>query len=344
MNETRDRSAMAEIPLRIGADAMCADGVCGKVSRVVVDPVARVVSHLVVQPRHWPGLGRLVPLDLVDAATPNEVRLRCTRAEFDGLGFAEDAHFAQGTSLDRYADYSAEQMLMLPYYSRVVGEDMAQTREDESAGAHGSLPPGEVGVRRNKRLCHRRRDRASRGACHRPWEPPCEPRAAARGACVWPQASGHPDPRRYRGHRRRPAQHHQAAGGEPAAREHRLPQRVAPPGGRRPVLSRLLIRFALAPGPLDRPAEIGLEERSGVGGDCREQAGGLGEQLLGVETGGADLFPEEKRVGATSRCLEAAGDSLTGGCAGPHPRSRDRWISHRTCGGGVKDRSMDGAR
>ena len=56
MNETRDRSAMAEIPLRIGADAMCADGVCGKVSRVVVDPVARVVSHLVVQPRHWPGL------------------------------------------------------------------------------------------------------------------------------------------------------------------------------------------------------------------------------------------------------------------------------------------------
>jgi len=131
---------------------MCADGVCGKVSRVVVDPVARVVSHLVVQPRHWPGLGRLVPLDLVDAATPNEVRLRCTRAEFDGLGFAEDAHFAQGTSLDRYADYSAEQMLMLPYYSRVVGEDMAQTREDESAGAHGSLPPGEVGVRRNKRV------------------------------------------------------------------------------------------------------------------------------------------------------------------------------------------------
>jgi len=143
---------MAETPFVIGADARCADGVCGKVTRVVVDPVARAVTHLVVQPRHWPGLGRLVPLGLVAAATPTEVRLRCTRAEFDELGFAEDAHFAQGTSLDRYADYSAEQMLMLPYYSRVVGEDMAQTREDESAGAHGSLPPGEVGVRRNKRV------------------------------------------------------------------------------------------------------------------------------------------------------------------------------------------------
>ncbi len=143
---------MAETPFVIGADARCVDGVCGKVVRVVVDPVARSVTHLVVQPGHWVGLGRLVPLDLVAAATPNEVRLRCTRAEFDELGFAEDAHFAPGTSLDQYPGYSAEQMLMLPYYSRVVGDDMPQTQADEPIGSYGSLPPDEVGVRRNKRV------------------------------------------------------------------------------------------------------------------------------------------------------------------------------------------------
>ncbi len=143
---------MAETPFVIGADARCVDGVCGKVVRVVVDPVARSVTHLVVQPGHWVGLGRLVPLDLVAAATPNGVRLRCTRAEFDELGFAEDAHFAPGTSLDQYPGYSAEQLLMLPYYSRVVGDDMPQTQEDEPAGSYGSLPPDEVGVRRNKRV------------------------------------------------------------------------------------------------------------------------------------------------------------------------------------------------
>ncbi len=152
MNETRDWSAKAETPLRIGADARCADGVCGKVTRVVVDPVARAVTHLVVQPRHWPGLGRLVPLDLVAAATPKEVRLRCTRAEFDELGFAEDTHFAPGTSSDQYAGYSTEQLLMLPYYSRVAGEGMAQTPEDEPTGTYSSLPPGEVDVRRGKRV------------------------------------------------------------------------------------------------------------------------------------------------------------------------------------------------
>ncbi len=142
---------MAETPFVIGADARCTDGVCGKVMGVVVDPVARVVTHLVVQPRHWPGLGRLVPLDLVDAATPKQIQLSCTRAKFDGLGFAEDTHFAPGTSLDQYAGYSAEQILVLPYYRRAAGEDLPQTGE-EPTGRYGSLPAGELDVHRNKRV------------------------------------------------------------------------------------------------------------------------------------------------------------------------------------------------
>ncbi len=143
---------MAETAFTIGADVRCADGVCGKVTHVVVDPVKRAVTQLVVEPRHRPGLGRLVPLDRVDAATPKEVRLRCTRAEFDHLGFAEDTDFAPRTGLDQYSGYSAEQMLMWPYYSPIGGEGMPQTREDEPTGAAGSLPPGEVEVRRNKRV------------------------------------------------------------------------------------------------------------------------------------------------------------------------------------------------
>ena len=143
---------MAETPFTIGADARCSDGVCGKVSRVVVDPVARAVTHLVVEPRHWPGPHRLVPIDLVDAATPKEVRLRCTRVEFDQLRFPEDSDFAPRTSPEQYSGYSAEQKLMWPYYSPIEGEGMRQSGEDEPTGAYGSLPPGEVGVRRNERV------------------------------------------------------------------------------------------------------------------------------------------------------------------------------------------------
>jgi sporulation protein YlmC with PRC-barrel domain len=52
----------------IGAEASCTDGPCGKLTRVVVDPVARAVTHLVVGPNHEPGAARLVPVDMVDAA------------------------------------------------------------------------------------------------------------------------------------------------------------------------------------------------------------------------------------------------------------------------------------
>ena len=42
---------MAETtPFTIGANVSCTDGACGEVSRVIVDPVADTVTHLVVEP------------------------------------------------------------------------------------------------------------------------------------------------------------------------------------------------------------------------------------------------------------------------------------------------------
>ena len=102
----------------IGADVSCSDGACGKVSRVVVDPVARTVTHLVVEPGHWHGLDRLVPLGLADA-TAGEIRLRCTLADFGKLDPAEETQFLPGTP--GYPGYDPEQVLSMPYYSMGMG-------------------------------------------------------------------------------------------------------------------------------------------------------------------------------------------------------------------------------
>jgi sporulation protein YlmC with PRC-barrel domain len=72
----------------LGARASCPDGFCGVVSRTILDPAARTVTHLVIGPRHGGG-GRLVPLDLVEAAA-GEIRLRCTLDEFGQLDPAEE--------------------------------------------------------------------------------------------------------------------------------------------------------------------------------------------------------------------------------------------------------------
>jgi hypothetical protein len=74
--------------LMIGADVSCSDGPCGKVTRLIVEPGSEVVTHVVVDPRHR-GLGRLVPVGLIDSAA-GKVTLRCTRAEFDKLDPAEE--------------------------------------------------------------------------------------------------------------------------------------------------------------------------------------------------------------------------------------------------------------
>jgi PRC-barrel domain len=84
-----------ETQFAIGAKASCSDGSCGEVRRLVIDPVTDTVTHLVVQPGLRREGARLVPVDLVEA-TVGEVRLRCTRAEFDKLEHAEERDLVEG--------------------------------------------------------------------------------------------------------------------------------------------------------------------------------------------------------------------------------------------------------
>jgi sporulation protein YlmC with PRC-barrel domain len=73
----------------MGAKVSCADGPGGEVTRLIVDPATETVTHLVIEPKHRMGSGRLVPLDLVDS-TADGIRLRCTVEEFGRLEPAEE--------------------------------------------------------------------------------------------------------------------------------------------------------------------------------------------------------------------------------------------------------------
>jgi sporulation protein YlmC with PRC-barrel domain len=130
----------------IGAEASCTDGVCGEVTRVVIDPIAETVTHLVIEPKHRVGLARLVPLDLVDDAA-GEVRLGCTIGEFEQLDPAEETQFVPGSS--GYAAYGADQVVSWPYYSLApapgIDPDVVNT---SPVVTYDTIPLGEVEVRR----------------------------------------------------------------------------------------------------------------------------------------------------------------------------------------------------
>lgn len=139
---------MADATFTIGSSATCSDGPCGTVSRIVVDPVALQLTHLVVEPQHRSGLGRLVPLDLVQPGLDG-VQLHCTLDQFDALPHAEENDFLPGGS--GYADYEAHELYYWPYFGIEGGPDPV-TANASAIVTHDTLPPGEVGVRRGDRV------------------------------------------------------------------------------------------------------------------------------------------------------------------------------------------------
>ncbi len=143
----------------IGSEVTCTDGVCGELSRVVIDPVARAVTHLVVEPRHQRDAGRLVPIELA-TSTAKEVRLSCTTSEFDALDAAEESQFLSGGG--GKLGYAEDEMHSLPYYglatrdmgTRVDGLGMSGIgpNTDPHRVGYDHVPLGEVEVRRGEQL------------------------------------------------------------------------------------------------------------------------------------------------------------------------------------------------
>ena len=131
------------ITLVIGMGAVCSDGYRGEVQGVVIDPAARTVTHVVVEPTGRRGLARLVPLDLVDVQ-PGQLGLRCTEREFRGLDAAEEtlAEFVPG--------YPRPVQLLPPGWRdaggpTVAGDSIPRIPEQETIDL---VPPGEIEERR----------------------------------------------------------------------------------------------------------------------------------------------------------------------------------------------------
>jgi hypothetical protein len=159
----------AETKFTIGVRASCSDGPCGEVRRLVIDPATDAVTHLVIQPGHQKDAARLVPADLVES-TEREVKLHCTRAEFDRLDYAEELELVDeadqslgtggglgsglvyGTSGDAYAPLGGAGRLVdvgpmpLPKHPRTMIEDVVPLGEVQlRPGDRVHAVDGEIG-------------------------------------------------------------------------------------------------------------------------------------------------------------------------------------------------------
>jgi sporulation protein YlmC with PRC-barrel domain len=143
----------ARVAFAIGTEVSCVDGICGRLTRVVVDPVAKAVTDLVVEPEDRAGLARLVPVEL---AVPlgggaDGIRLNCTLAQFTRFDSAEETQFIPGTR--GYEIYGPEQVLAWPYYrlgDTVMNPD-AEGKFSQTVTVD-TVPLGEVDVRRGEHV------------------------------------------------------------------------------------------------------------------------------------------------------------------------------------------------
>jgi hypothetical protein len=139
----------------IGSSVSCSDGPGGELTRVVVDPAARTVTHLVVKAQHRGGTSRLVPVRLAGAGTA-AIQLRCTTSQFEGLREAEETQVVPG-ALGELGD-GPDGKLSAPYYGRggmglamAVGTGLG-TGTAPRRVTSDRIPAGTVEVRRGEQV------------------------------------------------------------------------------------------------------------------------------------------------------------------------------------------------
>lgn len=128
-----------DIPL--DTNVQCSDGLCGRSTYVVIDPIVEKVTHIVVRDHRFPHIEYLVPVELVIESTPNTIRLRCREDELRTLDPFLETHYEEG-DVDALP-YDHSQYYLWPY---VIPEDEAIPVEYER------VPPGELAVRRSARV------------------------------------------------------------------------------------------------------------------------------------------------------------------------------------------------
>jgi len=140
--------------LELGKPIRCTDEVFGELADVVIDPIAKRVTHLVAQPSGGRGSARLVPIELVEArGDEDEILLRCTTEDVLGLDHVQEIAYlrlGESPTSDPDWDVGVENVLALPYYegSEFTGFAGAAGVGDFDV-TYDRVPKGEVEIRRS---------------------------------------------------------------------------------------------------------------------------------------------------------------------------------------------------
>ena len=140
--------------LEIGNRVRCTDGEYGELADIVIDPLEKRLTHLVVKPEQGAGEARLVPIQLAKGRDdePREIELACTLEEaqtFESVHEAAYLRLGESPVLDSDWDVGVEDVLAMPYYAGLGADPYPGELPTNTTIYYDRVPKGEVELRRS---------------------------------------------------------------------------------------------------------------------------------------------------------------------------------------------------
>ena len=130
-----------EIPLN--AQVECSDGVCGRSEFILINPVSKEVSHLVVKENNNDHKDRIVPVEKISGTIADTIQLTCSKADIADMDPFIVTRFIKERGPSTYysfaGSYGAGTVYYLPYTS--VGTITHEVEGQE-------IPKGEMPIYR----------------------------------------------------------------------------------------------------------------------------------------------------------------------------------------------------
>jgi hypothetical protein len=136
---------MIDLPTQ--AEVHCSDGIAGRSTYIVGNPITRQITHLVVQSLLPPFREYLVPVDQVAETTDDRIKLNCTRGDLISMQPFVYEEYIPADFPDSFGTY-----VTWPYVLAAPAGPVTHQVTTYTTVTHQNIPEGTLALRRGARV------------------------------------------------------------------------------------------------------------------------------------------------------------------------------------------------
>ncbi len=136
------------IDLPMNAEVQCSDGLAGHSTHVVVNPISKHITHLVVK-GNWPfNQEYMVPIEQVDETAPGWIRLKCSNDDLQDM----QAFVSEEYIPTRIPDFDSWQESYVAWPMVLPAPGYSDFVHTVVAVQHDNMPEGELSLHRGAKV------------------------------------------------------------------------------------------------------------------------------------------------------------------------------------------------